>query len=205
MEKVLNILSNLFRTLVKVLVGFALALAALWLFYFTLDFAFKNIMPYISRAVLANFILFAGIITFIFVKLNILEKMENAKTAVKETIDESENVRAESEIKLSGIEESMNHLGEEIDAIIAESDERAKLVGEKILEDADKTALVVRDNTQKAIENNKNLLKNDLLKRASLASVEIAKAHILEELSRNSELHDKLIDESIEKIEGVEL
>ena len=165
----------------------------------------NNILDYLARTNLFNFILFAGIIIFLVKKLNVKAKMENAALAVKESIDESENVKMESEIKLSGIETSMSHLNEEIDAIIAESDERAKLVGEKILEDANKSALVVRDNTQKAIENSKNLLKNDLVKRASLASVEIAKAHILEELSRNSELHDKLIDESIEKIEGVEL
>ena len=46
-------------------------------------------------------------------------------------------------------------------------------------------------------------LKNDLLKKASLASVEIAKNHIINELSWNQCLHDKLIDESIEAIEGV--
>ena len=165
----------------------------------------NNILDYLARTNLFNFIIFAWIIIFLYKKLNVKAKMENAALTVKETIEESETVKAESEAKLSGIEKSMNNLGKEIDEIIAESDERAKLVGEKILEDADKAALVVRDNTQKAIENSKSLLKNDLIKRASLASVEIAKAHILEELSRNSELHDKLIDESIEKIEGVEL
>ena len=205
MNKVFNILFVLFRSLVKVLITFVLVLAALWLFYFTVDFAFKNLLPYVSRAVLANFILFAGIISFIFIKLNILEKMEDAKTAVKTAIEESETAKAESETKLSAIEESMTHLDKEIDAILAESDERAKLVGAKILEDANKTALVVQDNANKALENSRVLLKNDLIRRASLASVEIAKSHILEELSRNAELHDKLIDESIEKIEGVEL
>lgn len=205
MKKVFNILSNLFMRLVKVLTETVLALALVGLFYFTVDLLFKNTLPYISRAVLANFILFAGVFVFIFVKLNILKKMEDAKTAVKETIEESETAKAESETKLSAIEESMTHLDKEIDAILAESDERAKLVGAKILEDANKTALVVQDNANKALENSRVLLKNDLIRRASLASVEIAKSHILEELNKNAELHDKLIDESIEKIEGVEL
>ena len=47
------------------------------------------------------------------------------------------------------------------------------------------------------------IFKNELIKKASLASVEVAKAHIIGELSRNAELHDKLIDESIEALEEI--
>ena len=163
------------------------------------------ILDYIARTNLFNFLIFAGIIIFLVLKLRVGKKIEDAAVGVRETIEESAAVKEESETKLSAIEESMNHLGEDIDAILAESDERAKLVGAKILEDADKAVLVVRDNAEKAFENSRILLKNDLIRRASLASIEIAKSHILEELSKNAELHDKLIDESIEKIEGVEL
>ena len=90
----------------------------------------------------------------------------------------------------------------EIDSILSTSEENAKLVGEKILQDGQKTALVVKENTEKALQNSYTLLKNDLLKKASLASVEVARNHIIDELSRNAELHDKLIEESIEAIEG---
>ena len=62
--------------------------------------------------------------------------------------------------------------------------------------------MIVKENTEKALQNSYTLLKNDLLKKASLASVEVARNHIIDELSRNAELHDKLIEESIEAIEG---
>lgn len=166
---------------------------------------FTNILDYLARTNLFNFIIFAGIIIFLVKKLKVRAKMDDSIAAVKDTITESETVKLESEKKLGDIEESMAHLEDEIDAIVAESDERAKLVGEKIVDDANKTALVIQDNANKAIENSRVLLKNDLIKRASLASVKIAKDYILAELSKNSELHDRLIDESIEKIEGVEL
>lgn len=164
----------------------------------------NSVIDYIARTNLFNFIIFAGIIAFLVKKLKVSSQMETAVNTVKETIEESEDTKKESEVKLSSIEESMAHLSDEIDAILAESDERAKLVGAKIIEDANKTALSVRENAHKALENSKVILKNDLIRRASLASVEVAKSHILEELSKNAELHDKLIDESIEKIEGVE-
>lgn len=164
-----------------------------------------SILNYLARTNLFNFIIFASIIIFLIKKLNVSAKMEASVDSVKETIEESETAKTESEEKLNNIEESMTHLGDEIDAILAESEERAKLVGAKILDDANKTALVVKDNAEKALDNSRILLKNDLIKRASLASVEIAKSHIIEELEKNSDLHNILIDESIEKIEGVEL
>ena len=88
-------------------------------------------------------------------------------------------------------------------SIVQKSEENAKLVGEKILQDGEKTALVIQENTSKALENSRTILKNELLKRASLASIEVAKNHIINELSWNQGLHDKLIDESVDALEEI--
>ncbi len=163
-----------------------------------------QILEYIARTNLFNFIIFAGIITFIIIKLDVKSKLEGARLSVEETINESETTKADSEVKLSKIEESMNHLSEEVDSILNQSEENAKLVGEKILEDTKKSAALIDENAAKAIENKTVVLKNDILRRASLASIEVAKEHIIEELNRNKDLHNKLIDESINEIEGIE-
>lgn len=166
---------------------------------------FNAIIDYIARTNLFNFAIFLSIIIFLVKKIDISAKLEFEKKSVKDTIDESERVREDSEERLSSIEKSMANIEDEINTIIAKSEENAKLVGEKILQDAQKTALVIQDNTEKSLENSRTILKNDLLKRASLASVEVAKAHIISELSWNQGLHDKLIDESINEIKGVSL
>ena len=162
-------------------------------------------IDYIARTNLFNFIIFAGIIIYLVIKLKVGSKIEDAKVSVDETIMTSESVKVDSEKKLEELEDSMAHLEEEIDAIITESEDRAKLVGSNILEDAEKGVLTVKENAQKALENSTSILRNDLIRRASLASIEVAKARIIEELKLNKELHQKMIDESIEKLEGVEL
>ena len=129
--------------------------------------------------------------------------LEQEQTVIENQIKDSETTKTESEIRLATIEDSMANVEKEIDSIISASEENAKLVGEKIVKDGEKTALIIKENTEKAIENSRTILKNDLLKRASLASVEIAKTHIINELSWNQGLHDKLIDESIEALNGV--
>ena len=166
---------------------------------------FNIFIDYIARTNLFNFVIFLSIIIFLLKKINISAKLETEQVQVKDSIVESETVKIQSEERLSSIEDSMAHIEEEIEAIIEKSEENANLVGEKILQDSQKTALVIHENTGKAIENSRMILKNELLKRASLASVEVAKNHIINELNTNQGLHDKLIDESIEAIEGVGL
>ncbi len=162
---------------------------------------FNVFIDYIARTNLFNFVIFLSIIIFLVKKINVTAKLEDAQVAVKDSIVEAETAKVKSEERLSSIEESMAHIEEEIDSIIEKSEENAKLVGEKVVQDGKKTALVIQDNTVKAIENSRVILKNELLRRASLASVEVARGQILNELSNNKELHDKLIDESIEAIE----
>ena len=160
-------------------------------------------IDYIARTNLFNFVIFLSIIIFLVKKINISAKLENAQVVIKDTINESETAKVQSEQRLNSIEESMAHIEEEIDAILEKSSKNAELVGEKILQDGQKTALVIQENTNKALENSKTILKNELLKKASLASIEVAKTHLINELSWNQGLHDKLIDESIEALEEI--
>lgn len=164
---------------------------------------FNIVIDYIARTNLFNFVIFLSIIIFLVKKINISAKLEKLQDSLKSSIEDSETIKVQSEERLNSIEESISHIEQEIDAIVLKAEENANLVGEKILKDAEKTALIIKENTSKAIENSYTLLRNELLKRASLASVEVAKSHIVNELSWNQGLHDKLIDESIEAIDEV--
>ena len=164
---------------------------------------FNAFIDYIARTNLFNFVIFLSIIIFLVKKVNVSAKLEASQNVIKETIDNSEETKLESEKRLSSIEDAIAHIEEEIESIVQKSEENAKLVGEKILQDAEKTALVIQENTSKALENSRTILKNELLKRASLASVEVAKNHIINELSWNQGLHDKLIDESVDALEEI--
>ena len=166
---------------------------------------FEAFLDYISRTNLFNFILFAGIIIYLFDKLDIMSGLEKGAKDVAQTIENSENVKTVSEEKLHTIEDKISHLENEVEEIIKTSKQNANIVGDKIISDAENMVTVISDNSKKLVENKTALLKNDIMKRASLASIEVAKKQIIEELNRNQELHTKLIDESVEAIDGVEI
>ena len=126
--------------------------------------------------------------------------LDNMKNVVIENIESSKTSKSDSEIHLKEIEEKVSHIEEEIDGIIKKSEQNAKLVGEKIIQDANHTVESIKDNSKKLVENKSALLKNDILRRASEASIEVARNHIVNELNNNYDLHQKLIDESLEAL-----
>lgn len=166
---------------------------------------FEEIISYIARTNLFNFIIFMSIIIYLANKMDVKGKLEQSRIDVENVIEESKTVKADSEVRLSAIEESMTHIEDEIELILTKSEENAKCIGEKFIQDAEKNMLIIKDNAGKAIENSRMILKNDLIKRATLASIEVAKSQILSELASNEGLHDRLIEESINAIEGVQL
>ena len=164
---------------------------------------FNLFIDYIARTNLFNFVIFLSIIIILVKNINVSAKLEKAQNVIKTEIEQSEITKNESEIRLNSIEESISHIEEEIDAIIKKSEENANIIGEKIVQDGEKTALTIQENTSKALENSRMILKSELLKKASLASIEIAKRHLINELSWNQGLHDELIDKSIETLEEI--
>lgn len=161
-----------------------------------------SVLDYISRTNLFNFVIFLSVLIFLFKKIDVVGMLENMKNAVIENIEASKTSKSESETHLKEIEEKVSHVEEEIDGIIKKSEQNAKLVGEKIIEDANHTVESIKDNSKKLVENKSALLKNDILKRASEASIEVARNHIVNELNNNYDLHQRLIDESLEALNG---
>ena len=159
-----------------------------------------SVLDYISRTNLFNFVIFLSILIFLFKKIDVVGMLENMKNAVIENIEASKTSKSESETHLKEIEEKVSHIEEEIDGIIKKSEQNAKLVGEKIIDDANHTVSSIKDNSKKLVENKSALLKNDILKRASQASIEVARNHIVNELNNNYDLHQRLIDESLEAL-----
>ena len=166
---------------------------------------FETVIDYIARTNLFNFIIFAGIIAFLFIKLDVSGVLRKGAENTAEEITNSETAKSESEESLHSVEEKVANLADEVGKIIKQSEDNANNIGEQIINDANKSAVRIQENTAKIIENKTVLLRNDIMKRASLASVEVAKNHIIKELDNNYDLHNRLIDESIEAINGVDV
>lgn len=163
------------------------------------------VLDYIARTNLFNFIIFAGIIAFVIIRLDIIGSIDRGVEQVAESINDSEIAKTDSESNLQGMQEKVANLESEIEELVKQTEDNAKLVGEQIITTAHKTVENIQLNSEKLIETRISVVKNDIMKRASLASVEVARNHIINELTGNDDLHNKFIDESIEAINEVDL
>ena len=163
---------------------------------------FATVLDYIARTNLFNFIIFAAVFALIFWKIDLIGGLEKGRLSIAEKIEDSETKKEEAESNLQTIEDKVTNLENEIEQLVGKSEENANLVGQKIISDANVAAENIKTGTLKLADNKAALLKNDIMRRASLAAVEIARNHIINELMRNHDLHNKLIDESIESING---
>lgn len=163
---------------------------------------FATVLDYIAKTNLFNFIIFAAVFALIFWKIDLIGLLEKGRQSIAEKIEDSETKLNEAEAGLQTIEDKVSNLENTVKELIVKSEENANIVGEKMISDANNTAQNIKSGTIKLTENKAALLKNDIMRRVSLAAVEIAKSHILNELMSNKELHNKLIDESIDAING---
>ena len=133
MSKVKNILKKSLNGLL-ILIAVLFVLATI---YFGMDFILEDFISFSSRAVLSNFIVFA-LVNFIGMKQAVHPQvlLEQEQTLIENEIKASETTKEESEERLHTIEDSIANLDKEIDEIIAKSVSNAKLVGEKVLADA---------------------------------------------------------------------
>ena len=165
----------------------------------------SQIIDYISRTNLFNFAIFAGIIVYIAVKLNVNNMLETSVKSVVSLIKSSEQKKSDSEENLNKVKKDMEQIDSYVEKIYTDSQRNSNMVGEKIMSDAHNESETIKNNTIRTINNKQMFVKSDLIKRVSEASIETAREHIISELSSNKELHEKLIYESIDALEGIQV
>ena len=138
-------------------------------------------------------------------KFKIMEGLEASRKKIVENIKASEEEKKNAEEEYKKETETASHIDEEIYSALDLAEKSAQALGKKMLEDANKITRSIITSTQKRIDAQTNLLQADLLKRTALASVEVAKERIQQELEQKPELHDKFIYESVEALNEVKL
>ena len=106
---------------------------------------------------------------------------------------------------LAKAEDSVKNVATEVETILSDAKATASKMSEKIAADAKLQAERIKKNAKKIIDAEEKIIYNLLMKKASKASLEVAKSHIKDTLRNNEALQDKYIHESIDKLDGLNL
>lgn len=154
---------------------------------------------------LFNFILMLMFLGWVIKKFNIADVLEQGRKRIENNILNAKFEKESSEKELVKTKAETKNVENEAKNIIKHSEENAVLVGENLIETAEKQSEAYSVTAQKTINDTiKNLRKNITNETAQKAII-VAKDHIEKLLEQDKELHHKYITESIEALKGVEL
>lgn len=154
---------------------------------------------------LFNFVLMLVLLGWIIKKFNIADALEAGRKSIEEKILNSKEEHQKALQTLYDTQEKGIEVDKEILEIIDKSAKNAVLVGEKLVDDAQKLAETFSVSTQKAINTNTEKLRLNLTNETAQTVLNMAKNHIEKQLKEDRNLHIRYINESIDSLKGVDL
>jgi F0F1-type ATP synthase membrane subunit b/b' len=154
---------------------------------------------------LFNFAILVGILWFCAVRFNLMNILVSAQNKVIQSIEEVKLRKSDSEKALNDAQSAISTLGKEINDINSNAEDNANILYNKIIEDANVQADHISKNADKTILAEEKQIVANLIKDFSKVSIEKSKENVINMLNNNQEMHERYINESIDKLDGLKL
>ena len=149
-----------------------------------------------------NFLIFIGLFALLFKKINFGAMMDSLQAKVMVLIEDAKRAKDDSINELKKTQEVSSKVPMEVKNILDNAEVTADRLGKRILEDAEKQVNSIYKNTEGVVESEGQKIISTLSKKTALASLELAKAHIVKTLQVKPQYHAKFIEDSINELDG---
>lgn len=149
-----------------------------------------------------NFLIFIGLFALLFKKINFGAMMDSLQAKVMVLIEDAKKAKDDSINELKKTQEISSKVPMEVKNILDNAEVTADRLGKRILEDAEKQVNSIYKNTDGVVESEGQKIISTLSKKTALASLELAKAHIVKTLQVKPQYHAKFIEDSINELDG---
>lgn len=166
-----------------------------------LDFSFSNIL----HSNVINFAIMIVLFVFIGYKLKVGQKIEDMRVSIKNKVEESDVIKEEAKKDYESVADSLSHIEDELNAIVAKAEETAKSFEQKARADLDKSVALLKQNIEKQVETEQNHVQGELLHSVAASSIEIAQKQIKTALDKDKQLHRKYIEDFINSIDKADV
>lgn len=149
-----------------------------------------------------NFLIFIGLFALLFKKINFGAMMDSLQAKVMVLIEDAKRAKDDSINELKKTQEVSSKVPMEVKNILDNAEVTADRLGKRILEDAEKQVNSIYKNTDGVVESEGQKIISTLSKKTALASLELAKTHIVKTLQVKPQYHAKFIEDSINELDG---
>jgi len=147
-----------------------------------------------------NFAILLLIFAILYRKLNVSFMIDSIKSEIVKAVENAKSAKLEAEEKLKGASDRVQNLQTEIDDKLNNAKVQADGVSKQIAKNTECITNSFELNVKKIIASEEKIVIGKVSQKTLNASILLAKEEIINKLKTNPELHNKLIEESIEAI-----
>ncbi|MDY6310772.1 MAG: hypothetical protein SPL73_03455 [Cyanobacteriota bacterium] len=164
-----------------------------------------DIIKYLIDTNIVNFALMVWFFWWVFDKIDIKKLMNNVVQAVKDKIQKSESEKESSNISMNKALETLNKLPDEIKEIEKFNNDKTELFKKQLEISTQKTIDKIENNIEKSIKIEEKNISKEVMNETIEKSIEQARNNIIEMLKSNPDLHNKFIQDGLDKLNKAEL
>lgn len=164
-----------------------------------------DIIKYLIDTNIVNFALMVWFFWWVFDKIDIKKLMNNVVQAVKDKIQKSESEKESSNISMNKALETLNKLPDEIKEIEKFNTDKTELFKKQLEISTQKTIDKIENNIEKSIKIEEKNISKEVMNETIEKSIEQARNNIIEMLKSNPDLHNKFIQDGLDKLDKAEL
>ncbi len=147
---------------------------------------------------LLNFVILMSVLIFVFKKLNVKGLLAKRTESIANTLNELETKKKEAEKTYEEYKQKLSQLDKETDRILQEYIEQGEREKARIIANAEKAAVEIREQTDIAIEQEIKSAKEGL--QQEIAELSVTAAEVLLKEKIGEEDQQKLVDEFMTKV-----
>ena len=148
-----------------------------------------------------NFLIFIGLFALLFKKINFGAMMDKLQAKVMSLIEDAKKAKDDSIVELKRTQEISSKVPTEVRNILDNAEVTADRLGKRILEEAEKQVNSIYKTTDSVEESEGQRIISNLSQKTALASLELAKNHIVKTLKAKPQYHVKFIEDSINELD----
>lgn len=147
-----------------------------------------------------NFAILLLIFAILYKKLNVSSMIESVKSGIIKAVENAKNAKIEADTKLKRASDKVQNLQSEIDDKLNSAKVQASGVSKQIFDNAESVMHSLELNAKKIAASEEQKIIGNISQKTLEESVQLAKEDIINRLQSNPDLHNRLIEESIEAI-----
>jgi len=164
-----------------------------------------SVLKFLAESNTINFIIMLVILGWIVKKVNLGKSFDKSVSEVEVGIKRSDEEKAHSEVLFNEADALMKKLPEDVKTLEKNAAEKAEVFKQQIEENTQAAIFNLGKNVDRTLAIEEKKISNILTDKTSVASVELAKKHIINMLKYNQELHNHFIQNSLDELDKVKL